>query len=397
MAVFPLIPTIQHYAWGGSEFLPNILDLEEYDPSLPFAELWMGAHPKSPSSLQLDENSVILLQDWVTQHPTAALGESTIEQFGAKLPFLFKILDVKKMLSIQVHPSKSAAKIGFAREHKLGIPLDAPHRNFKDDNHKPEVMLALTDFWLLHGFKAEDDIEKTLINIPEFQALSDWFAENKNIGLLYRFIMEMTQEEVNNLLSPLKKRLSQRSIVDKNLADYWAQLAFDDYTRDGNFDRGIFSIYLFNLLKLKKGEVIFQGNGIPHAYLEGANVELMANSDNVFRGGLTPKHIDIKELLTHTICEPVIPTIIKGTPVKKNWMVFKTPVSDFELSKITVTPNQSMEIPNGLGPGVYWVYDGEVRIASQVYHRGEGFWVDSESAIKIEGKGILYRAGMPHL
>lgn len=394
MAILPLLPTIQHYAWGGKQFIPDLLDMKDCQPDLPYAELWMGAHPKSPSRVSIKPQP-ILLSEWIKDHPIKSLGEETSRGFNSQLPFLFKILDVKKMLSIQVHPSKNAAEHGFAKENKMGIPLDAAHRNYRDANHKPEIMLALTDFWLLHGFMPEEKILQSLINTPEFESLAAIFRKEKNIGRLYKYIMQMPQEEVNDLLSPLKKRLFDSSNLNKNQADYWAKSAFIDYTNDNNYDRGIFSIYIFNLLKLKKGDVIFQGSGMPHAYLEGVNVELMANSDNVFRGGLTPKHIDIEELLEHTKCQTTIPEIIQPEIIKNHWKIYKSPAPDFELSEISVTKSDEVNIPQGTGPAIYLVFEGTIAVNGYPFQKGDNFWVDSETTITIQGNSVIYRAGMP--
>ncbi len=394
MALLPLIPTIQHYAWGGNHFIPKKLGMTDYNPTEPYAELWMGAHPKSPSALQTGK-SIIPLPEWIDENPKQALGVSVLQQFGTKLPFLFKILDVKEMLSIQVHPSKEAAISGFERENKMGIPLDAPNRNYKDPNHKPELMLALTEFWTLHGFMTEDKILKSLINTPELTVLANVFRRDKSIGHLYGYLMRMPQPMVNKMLAPLEKRLSEATQIPKENPDYWAKKAFERYTQAGNYDRGIFSIYLFNLLKLKRGDVIYQGSGMPHAYLEGVNVELMANSDNVFRGGLTPKHIDIDELLSNMDFRPTVPHIIASEKINRNQVVFKTLAPDFELSEITLSASDVLQVQPGLGPAIYFVMEGKVSIDEQIFTEGKCFWVDDDTVVKMEGEGKIFRAGMP--
>ncbi|HYC27246.1 MAG TPA: mannose-6-phosphate isomerase, class I, partial [Chitinophagaceae bacterium] len=261
--------------------------------------------------------------------------------FG-RLPYLLKILDVKDMLSIQVHPSKHAAEKGFARENEAGIPLNDPKRNYKDDNHKPELMAALSDFWLLHGFKSQDQLLEVLHSVPELYSLIPLFDEGGYEGL-YSAIMRYPQETVNKILQPLLDRiipLYNEGQLDRTQEDFWAARAALTYNSNGNIDRGIFSIYLLNLVGLKKGEAIFQDAGILHAYLEGQNVEIMANSDNVLRGGLTPKNIDIDELMKHVRFEPIDPWIISDTENGAE-RIYKTPVDDFELSSFELTTGQT--------------------------------------------------------
>ncbi len=145
---------VQHYAWGGTEYIPQLLG-EENPGHQPYAEYWMGAHTSSPSVVLFDETHHTTLDRLIKEDPHAWLGDKVTTRFGA-LPYLFKVLDVRDMLSIQVHPTKAEAEKGFARENEAGIPLSASNRNYKDDNHKPEVMVALSEFWLLHGFKEKN-------------------------------------------------------------------------------------------------------------------------------------------------------------------------------------------------------------------------------------------------
>lgn len=354
---FFLKGAVQHYDWGGYEYIPTLIGVDN-PAQKPFAELWMGAHTSAPS-LVIQNNATVPLDKLIAKEPKAILGDKVITHFGEQLPFLFKILDVRKMLSIQAHPTKSQAEQGFQRENDLGIPLTASNRTYKDVNHKPEVMLALTDFWLLHGFKSLAAIERTLNEVPEFQDLRPWFS-TQQISTLYQHIMEMPQETVDTILRPLQNRLEKQAPTDKSSPDYRALQAFQEYARpDGSLDRGIFSIYLFNLVYLRPGEAIYQGAGVPHAYLEGVNVELMANSDNVFRGGLTTKHIDVPELLKSLLFEPIEPAIIKGESLSDTETVYFTPAPDFELAKIELNNGVSYENQGVYAPEIFIVLEGK--------------------------------------
>ena len=315
MAIYKIKGKVQHYAWGGSAFIPSLLKIDN-SADQNFAEYWLGTHPLAPSVEQSTGKTVAEL-----------INPNTI-------PYLLKILDVKDMLSIQVHPSKKSAEEMFEKENKAGIPINAPNRNYKDDNHKPELVVALGEFWLLHGFKKPDELKVTLQQIPELNFLLDSFGDS-DYQNLYREVMEMPQKQVNEKLQPLLDRIVpiyEKNQLQKNTADFWAARAAKTYNSPNRIDPGIFSIYFFNLVELKKGEGVFQDAGVPHAYLEGQNVEIMSNSDNVLRGGLTKKHIDVPELMKHVRFEAIDPVILRPREKGPEEMVYETPVEDFKLS-----------------------------------------------------------------
>ncbi|RYZ31056.1 MAG: mannose-6-phosphate isomerase, class I, partial [Chitinophagaceae bacterium] len=210
---------------------------------------------------------------------------------------------------------------------------NAPNRNYKDSNHKPELMYALSDFWLLHGFKKKEDLIRVLTTVPELSFLLPVFS-NGNYKALYEEVMTMPQDKVDQVLAPLLRRIVpayKTNELQKSNEDFWAARAAFTFCKDDHLDRGIFSIYLFNLLHLKEGEAIFQDAGLPHAYLEGQNVEVMANSDNVLRAGLTEKHVDVPELMKHVKFEATDPQIIRSNG--KDKQAFTTPAKEFLLSK----------------------------------------------------------------
>ncbi|HET6993646.1 MAG TPA: mannose-6-phosphate isomerase, class I [Chitinophagaceae bacterium] len=323
-----LTGTVKHYDWGGFSFIPSLLKTENPD-NKPFAEYWLGVHPLGISQVQFADGNI-----------------QPLSEYAGHLPFLLKVLDVKDMLSIQVHPSKSSAEEEFARENREGIPTDSPRRNYKDDNHKPEMLVALSDFYLLHGFKTAKMLNAVLQVVPELSSFLPLFASN-NYDNLYRTAMTMSQEQVNQILRPLIDRivpLYKENKLGKDSEDFWAARAATTFSKNKNIDRGIFSIYFFNLVHLKKGEAIFQGAGLPHAYLEGQNVELMSNSDNVLRGGLTTKHIDVEELLKHVKCEPTVPAILEGKEIASSVRLFKPPVKDFQLSVSELAKNETLSV-----------------------------------------------------
>lgn len=393
--LFKIKGATQSYAWGGYEYISQLIGVENDGP---FAELWLGAHPQAPSTGLL-ENDRLPLDELIASAPELLLGSRANKTFG-RLPFLLKVLDARDMLSIQVHPSKKQAEEGFARENAAGVPLDSPHRSYKDDNHKPEVHVALTDFWMLHGFRPTAEIAYVLADVPEFKPLSPVFS-NGGLEGLYRFVMTMPQHRVDELLNPLLVRLQEQPPRDKNSPDHWALQAAAIYSLPQDHrDRGIFSIYFLNLLHLKSGEGTFQDAGVPHAYLSGVTVELMANSDNVLRGGLTPKRIDVEELLKTVVYVGGKPRVLAG---RENDLerVFETTAPDFQLSEIRLHRGQLWESEESAGPSIFLMMEGEAKARSGsvvlACRRGEAFFAAAEAPITLSSATTarVFRATLP--
>ena len=301
----------------------------------------MGAHPSAPAMVETAEGAMAL-DKMIIENTIQFLGTKTADRFGS-LPYLFKILDVEKMLSIQVHPSKENAEKGFLKEQLAGIPIDAPHRNYKDQNHKPEVMVALSDFWLLHGFMPAIALRERLTSLAPLHNLLPIFGMDDYAGL-YSYFMRLDQGAADAILKPLLALAVEEVAagkVHKAHPHWWANQYYGGVVPASNIDKGILSIYILNIVNVPKYQGVFQGAGLLHAYLEGQNIELMANSDNVLRGGLTPKHIDIEELLQHIQFEPTYPTILKGDQIAFNELQFPCPVPDFGLTKIQLTDGET--------------------------------------------------------
>lgn len=361
-SLLSLTGDVKHYDWGGMHYIPSLLQIE--NPNMkPFAEYWMGVHPQAKCMVATSEGE-ILLRTFIANQPENTLGKNVYESFG-NMPFLLKVLDVKNMLSIQVHPSKAAAAKDYERENAKGIPLYAANRNYKDANHKPELMVALSDFYLLHGFKPEKQLRDVLAATPELSFFLAVFEREGYKGM-YKLSMEMPQEEVNEVLQPLLNRilpLYQQEQLDKASEDFWAARAALTFDQPGVIDRGIFSIYFFNLLHLSKGQAIFQDAGLPHAYLEGQNVEIMANSDNVLRGGLTTKHIDTVELLKHTLCKATNAKVIQNDANSDN-QVYETIAKDFELSSYKIKKGKTVSLKSSTTE-IFLLINGVSNLASQ--------------------------------
>jgi len=407
--MYSLTGVVQHYAWGGKEFLPDLLEVPNI-AGRPYAEYWLGVHPGGPSRVSLDHGTHTGLPDLIRSDAGRYLGEKTCRLFG-EWPYLLKILDVRGMLSIQVHPTLEEARKGFAAENAAGIPLDAPHRNYKDPNHKPEVMVALSEFWLLHGFNPA--LRNVLETVPEMSGLIPVF-DLEGLEGLYRHVMEMPQDEVDEMLRPLGERILpvyRAGGIDKSAPDFWAARVMDEAEADlRGLDRGIFSIYFFNVVHLRPGEAIFQGAGVPHAYLEGQNVELMSNSDNVLRAGLTPKHIDIPELMRHTLFEFIEPQVMQGDsvmgdPVSASGISmarlcrYACPVPDFSIDSLELGDGEQCRFVS-TGPEIWLVIAGSVHWTG---HRnvdtgkGQAVFVLPGEALTMKARGEvrLFRAYVP--
>ena len=396
--IYQLKGCIQDYAWGGKNYIANLLNITSNQAH--YAEYWLGAHPSAPSKV-IGTQEEISLGDFLHQNPTT-LGAQSRQLFGDNLPYLLKILDVANPLSIQLHPTKEQAEIGFAQENAAGIPLNDPKRTYKDDNHKPEMMIALSDFWLLHGFKTKAKILDTLRQRPSLAELATKLA-SQNLADFYADIMLATQDQLAQWLLPIiddqHKAYEKNQLAMQN-PDYWVLYTLHamQISRD-KLDAGLMSFYLFNIVNLQVGEGIFQAAGVPHAYLRGQNIELMACSDNVIRGGLTPKHVDIEQLLKIIDCSEIIPQIIAPAP-KNNVYTYPTPIADFALSNMPYAKNTEIS-DRTLNATILLVMAGEITLeaAQQKFtlKQGQAAFIEADTDYRVHGmqEGYAVLAGLP--
>ncbi|EJB8350471.1 mannose-6-phosphate isomerase, class I [Vibrio cholerae] len=336
---FPMTNPIQNYAWGSKTALQQLFELENPNDE-PQAELWMGAHPNGCSGIAIN-GKIVQLSDFIAQNPNLILGEYTARQFG-ELPYLFKILAAEKALSIQVHPNKQQAERGFAQEEQLGIALTAAQRNYKDPNHKPELVYALTEYQAMNGFRANQEILNYFIelSIDEIQPLVNVFQSNPTEQGLRDFfsgLLSLQGEAKNRALEAL---MAQAKQIDLPLFQLIVELE-NQYPND----IGLFAPLMLNVITLQPGEAMFLDAETPHAYLHGTGLEIMANSDNVLRAGLTPKYMDIDELVActqfkHKPLEQLSlkPEVIEGCEQ------YPIPVADFKFAIIPPTTQQTIGV-----------------------------------------------------
>jgi len=321
-----LINSVQNYAWGSKTALTELYGVANPE-GLPMAELWMGAHPKSSSKIQDAQGQTRPLREVIDADKTALLGAPVAERFG-ELPFLFKVLCADQPLSIQVHPNKQASEEGFARENAAGIPLDAAERNYKDPNHKPELVFALTPFLAMNAFREFSEIVSLLQPVAgAHTAIAHFLAEPNADRLreLFAGLLNMQGEEKSRALAVLKATVASQQGEPWDTIRFIAQFYPDD--------SGLFSPLLLNVVKLNPGEAVFLFAETPHAYLQGVALEVMANSDNVLRAGLTPKYIDIPELVANVkfVAKPAAQLLTQ--PEKDGAALeFPIPVEDFAFS-----------------------------------------------------------------
>jgi mannose-6-phosphate isomerase len=396
--IFELRNSVQNYAWGSRTALSQLLGVENPEGSTQ-AELWLGAHPKAPSEIRVDGRWESLAE-WIARHPAAMLGEAAARRFKGELPFLLKVLAVAQPLSLQAHPSADRARRGFALENAAGLAAGDPTRNYRDARHKPELLCALTRFDALLGFRAPGEIVEGLsrLAIPALEApLGELAADGSREALAGFFRWLMTRDE--DTRSAIVDRALEGS---RGLAEEPAYAWLPRLAQQHSGDIGVLAPLFLNLLTLEPGEAIYLPAGELHAYLAGTGVELMANSDNVLRGGLTPKHVDVPELLEVLSFEAGPPRLIRPESGEAGEWIYRTAAAEFELSRIELRSGPSHHCVERGGPEILLCSEGEALVVSeesgqrQPLERGGSVFVCGGSgAYRLEGRGWLERASLP--
>lgn len=396
---------VKHYEWGSFDIIPDLLRIDNKARE-PYAELWIGAHPNLPSHAIVGKTEVPL-NVLIERAADVILGHETARRFDRRLPFLLKVLSARKPLSVQAHPSKLQAKRGFEGEGRQGKRIDDKTRNYKDDNHKPELIAPLTDFYALCGFRPMNAIASTLKSVPEFAGLVRHFSSTKkSLIALYSQVMRMDQLEVNRFLNPLIDRLrieNQHTAFHKDDRSYWALRADEEFSTDNDKDRGIFSVYLLNLVRMVPGQGMYLPAGELHAYLEGTGIEIMANSDNVLRGGFTSKHVDVEELLkTLTFASGRVKVITAASESHAKVKTYAAPVTEFKLSRLRVTASQPYKSVFTHSVRIGIVTKGHVSLTSPTHEsiqvaRGGSFLVPHAIGYSLSSRAeaVIFQAEVP--
>ncbi|MGD2099380.1 MAG: mannose-6-phosphate isomerase, class I [Desulfobacterales bacterium] len=391
--------SIQEYAWGSTQSIPKLLGRPNTE-NRPQAELWMGAHPKAPS-LARHKGRWVSLQHLISQDPEGILGKTVAKKFNNRLPFLFKVLAAAKPLSIQAHPNRQQAQKGFQRENEQKILLDAVERNYRDDYHKPECICALTRFWALSRFRRIASIITDLQQL-NLTPLNDMLTKLKQhptpqgLKRFYTSLMSLSQDQNKRVVGEALKKARQDT-ADGPEFQWMIKLA-SHYPED----IGVLSPFFLNLICLEPGQAIYLDAGELHAYLEGLGIELMANSDNVLRGGLTPKHVDVPELLRILNFEGRDITLLTPQASGANELIYPSPAAEFVLSVITLSAGDGYQSPSRRNVEIIICTQGNLTIAehdSQVeiaLPQGTSALIPaSVTRYGLKGEGVCYKAGVP--
>ncbi|UNZ19026.1 mannose-6-phosphate isomerase, class I [Streptomyces sp. 891-h] len=392
--------TVRPYAWGSTTALPELLG--EKPTGRPQAELWMGAHPGAPS--RIDRGTGPLpLSEVIAADPERELGVPTVRTFGPRLPFLLKLLAAASPLSLQVHPDSTQAAQGYADEEARGIPLDAPHRNYKDDSHKPELVCALTPFEGLCGFRHPQEAAALLegLGVNGLKPYADILRARPET--------EALREVLTALLTADKDAMAATVAEAAEAASQSPEYAvYAGLAQHYPGDPGVLAAMLLNHVVLRPGEALYLAAGVPHAYLGGLGVEIMASSDNVLRCGLTPKHVDVPELLCIVRFEPTEPGVLRPEADEASGEeVYETPVGEFRLSRFVLVPGAA---PHSLAApaaqillctaGAVVLHEGDDRgeagakgdAQDITLAPGQSVYVPAGQQVQISGDGTLFRA-----
>ena len=376
---YELFNKIQNYDWGTKNenaFIPNFIGIKAV-PDLPYAELWIGAHPKASSEIEI-EGEKIPLNKIIEQYQIECLGKEVAEKYNGQFPFLLKVLSAANALSIQTHPNKIQAEKLHAKDPK----------NYPDDNHKPEIAIAVDSLLAVAGFKPVEEIITNLRETPELESFIGkelleevifFNSDKKNaVKNLYAQIMKKSddKENLSQCIAKICGRLNSKSELTVAESQFLKQ-----HELYGN-DVGLLSFFFFNIIELKPGQAIFTDAGVPHAYIKGNIIECMANSDNVVRAGLTNKFKDVDTLLEILRYEFAKFNIINKEQ-KNDEVIYKTSTKEFEVSSYSKKKGFVKSCKSNSSPQVFLITDGEIQVdwqhdhfeQSQKFKKGESFFI----------------------
>ncbi|MEU6120101.1 mannose-6-phosphate isomerase, class I [Streptomyces sp. NPDC047117] len=397
-----LTNTVRPYAWGSTTAIPYLLGVEPTGE--PQAEMWMGAHPGAPSRVDRGIGPQSLAEV-IDEDPEDELGPDAVRAFGPRLPFLLKLLAAGSPLSLQVHPDLAQAKEGFADEERRGVPIDAPHRNYKDANHKPELICALTPFDGLCGFRQPAEAADLLagLGVDSLKPYVDILHAGPEEDALREVLTAVLTADKHAMAETVGEATAAAEHLGKAGGPHAeAYAAYASIAHHYPGDPGVIAAMLLNYVTLQPGEALFLGAGIPHAYLNGLGVELMANSDNVLRCGLTPKHVDVPELLRIVRFEAGDAGVLRPEAGPSGEEVYETPIDEFRLSRYVLAPGAAPVALANRTPQVLLCTAGSVVLRGTgdaadpgrqlALAPGESAFVPAGEDIAASGEGTLFRA-----
>ncbi|MFE0653996.1 mannose-6-phosphate isomerase, class I [Streptomyces sp. NPDC059534] len=376
-----LVNTVRPYAWGSTTAIPELLG--QAPTGEPQAEMWMGAHPGAPSRTERGP-----LNELITADPVRELGERAAGKFGPRLPFLLKVLAAGAPLSLQVHPDLARAQAGHAAEEAAGIPVDAPHRTYRDTNHKPELICALTPFDGFCGFRhpVEAADRMAALGVDSLKPYVDVLHAHPEEAALREVLTALLTADPDEMAHTVAEAAAAADRLGGAHAPY-AMLA---HHFPG--DPGVIAAMLLNRVRLQPGEALYLGAGVPHAYLEGLGVEIMANSDNVLRCGLTPKHVDVPELLRVVRFEPGDPAVLRPEASPSGEEVYETPIDEFRLSRFVRAEGAAPTDLTTPTPQILLSVAGRPKAGEVTLAPGESVFVPAGETTELTGAGTVFRA-----
>jgi mannose-6-phosphate isomerase len=383
---------IQPYAWGSQTAIPEFLGREP--TGKPQAELWFGAHPLAPSMVDGEPLDKVVADD-----PVGIVGPASVEALGPRLPFLLKVIAAAQPLSLQAHPSREQAEAGFAREQAAGIPRDAPNRTYRDGWPKPEVLCAMVETEALCGFREPQQTYELFADLGAASALdlvkplvnNDLPAEER-LATVFGRLLRLAPDQRSVITEVVQ---AAEAVEGSNVLASFARTA-RELGRQYPGDPGVLAALLMNRVTLQPGDALYMPAGNLHAYLSGGGVEIMANSDNVMRGGLTPKYVNVEELLAILDFTPGFRGLI--TPVEASPGVWRypAPAPEFALWRIE-THGEPVDVPAGTSGRVLLVTDGEISTKSATQEldlvRGEAALLTAGEEVVVAGQGTAFVAG----
>ncbi len=391
--MYVLHGAVQEYEWGSKTFIPTLLGVEA--TGQPQAELWMGAHPSAPSLVELGGDRVSLA-DLISSDPIGVLGVSSVRRFGEGLPFLMKVLSAAQPLSLQAHPSRERAIARFAEEDAAGIDRASPIRSYRDANHKPELICALTEFEALCGFRSIDETLVILRSLSGSVAsdLIDVLTDHDSLSGLRNAVEDLLRGrlDIAPIVAACRESIADRSpeVIEHGGPFRWCAALAERYPGDA----GAVISLLMNYVVLRPGEALSLPSGNLHAYLQGSGIELMANSDNVLRGGLTVKHIDVDELLAVVDWAPLIDPVVRPV-VAAGVATYPSPSDEFGLHRFNL---ESAPITvTVFGPELLLCLSGSATLeyesgVEQMVPGTTLFVAASTQSYALSGTGEVYRA-----
>ncbi|MEU3950374.1 mannose-6-phosphate isomerase, class I [Streptomyces sp. NPDC029526] len=373
--------TIRPYAWGSTTAIPRLLGTEPTGE--PQAEMWMGAHPGAPSRTARGT-----LAEIIDAAPEQELGAAAVARFGPRLPFLLKLLAAGAPLSLQVHPDLDQAKAGYADEERRGVPVTAAHRTYKDANHKPELVCALTEFDGLCGFRDPLRAAELLdgLGVDSLKPYVDLLHARPEDAALREVLTAVLTADPEEMA----RTVAETAAACDRLGGDYAPYAGIAHHHPG--DPGVIAAMLLNHVRLQPGEALYLDAGVPHAYLDGLAVEIMANSDNVLRCGLTPKHVDVPELLRIVRFEARDAGILRPEAAPDGEEVYETPTDEFRLSRYVLPEGGATHDLTLDTAQILLCTAGTVRAGEHDLTPGTSVFVPAGERAEVTGAGTLFRA-----